>query len=149
MKTKQSIIIPANVSYLFDLTQDYDKRKHWDSLMGEIELLTPLPIRQGSQLRYTACNGLSMVVEYQNYNRPNIASIRMISDSRLFSQFGGGWRFKAMGDNVTEITFAYSFQVKFLPKLMNPIFAKIFAWENRKRFQRLKRYVKENYSPSE
>lgn len=41
MKTKQTIIIPANIEYVFDLTQDYAKRKHWDSLMGEIELLTP------------------------------------------------------------------------------------------------------------
>lgn len=145
MKTKQTIIIPANIEYVFDLTQDYAKRKHWDSLMGEIELLTPLPIQKGTQLRYTAKNGFAMTVEYQNYDRPKIASIRIISDSRLFLQFGGGWRFKAIDEHSTEVIFAYSFEVKFLPKMMNPIFAKIFAWENKKRFKKLKRFVVEHY----
>lgn len=145
MKTKQSIIIPANIEYVFDLTQDYEKRKYWDSLMGEIKLLTPLPIKKGTQLRYTANNGFGMTVEYQNYDRPKIASIRMVSNSYVFSQFGGGWRFEKIDDHCTKITFAYSFESKFLPKIINPLLSKIFTWENKKRFEKLKRYIATQY----
>lgn len=145
MKLKQTVIIPANINYVFDLTQDYDKRKEWDTPMGEIRLLTPLPIGKGSQLKYIANNGFGMVVEYQNYQRPKIASIRMISDSKIFAHFGGGWRFEPIDDTTTKITLAYSFDAKFLPKLLNPILGKIFARENRKRFNQLKAYAKKHY----
>lgn len=145
MKLKHSLIIEASNEYLFDLTQDYSKRKAWDSLIKDIKLLTPLPIGKGSQLEYTANNGLTMVVEYQNYQRPTIASIRMISDSRLFAHFGGGWQFKALDKHLTKVTFAYSFEIAVLPKLLNPIFAKIFLWENQKRFKALKKYAQTHY----
>lgn len=141
MKLKQTVIIHANAETLFDLTQDYDKRKLWDTLMGDIQLLGELPIQKGTQLKYTANNGFSMIVEYQNYKRPTIASIKMISTSLLFAEFAGGWRFEPLDDTHTKITLAYHIKARFLPRLTTPILVKLFAKENQKRFDTLKQFI--------
>ncbi len=138
--------IKANNLYLFDLTQDYEQRKQWDSLMKSAELLTPAPVGKGSQLRYTTYTGMSMLVQYCSYKRGKIASINMINDDWLLKKFAGGWRFNFIDEHTTEVIFAYSFEIKIFPKLMNTIFAYFFRWENKRRINKLKKFAERSYT---
>ncbi len=113
--------------------------------MKSAELLTPAPVGKGSKLRYTTYTGMSMLVQYCSYKRGKIASINMISDDWLLKKFAGGWRFNIVDDHTTEVIFAYSFESKFLPKLMNPLFSRFFRWENKRRIDKLKTFAEQNY----
>ncbi len=138
--------IGASDAFLFDLTEDYRLRPQWDTLFKRKQWLTPAPIGKGSRLRYTTYTGMSMLVEYRAYHPPKTVSIEMAGNNFWLSQFGGGWRFNRLGSHLTEVVFTYGFKAKRFPRLIEPLFARLFAWENRRRLKKLKTFAEQRYA---
>lgn len=68
---------------------------------------------KGVKAYCVAKNGLGMVTEYITYNRPKTTAIKMTEGPFMFSSFLGSWTFKKLKNNLTEVTFLYSFQLRF------------------------------------
>ncbi|RYY20478.1 MAG: SRPBCC family protein [Cytophagaceae bacterium] len=60
-----------------------------------------------------AKNGLGMETEYVSFHRPKVTAVKMTKGPFLFSSFLGSWNFKEVTQGVTEVTFLYSFGLRF------------------------------------
>ena len=60
-----------------------------------------------------ARNSLGMETEYVSFHRPRVTAIKMTKGPFLFSSFLGSWNFKELTTGITEVTFLYSFGLRF------------------------------------
>ncbi len=47
------------------------------------------------------------------FNRPKVTAIKMTKGPFMFRSFSGSWVFKETGPTSTEVTFSYSFALRF------------------------------------
>jgi len=76
----------------------------------------------GAKAWCVAHNGLGMETEYISFNRPKSTAIKMTKGPYIFKTFLGSWLFKNIGPGQTEVTFIYSFKLRFQ---LNMVFAKL------------------------
>lgn len=113
-KFSEKILINGTKEIVFDFTQDYDKRLNWDTFLKRAELIEGTKkANKGVKAYCVAKNGLGMETEYVSFNRPNVTAIKMTKGPLLFKTFFGSWTFKEMKQDSTEVTFLYSFELRF------------------------------------
>jgi len=54
-----------------------------------------------------------MTTEYIIFTRPKVKAIKMTKRPYLFKSFLGSWSFKDLQENKTEVSFLYSFSLRF------------------------------------
>ena len=120
IKFTESIEINCTQKVAFDLTQDYDQRLTWDTFLKKAELIEgAVKADKGVKAYCVAKNGLGMVTEYITFNRPKVTAIKMTEGPIIFKAFLGSWIFKEKSTNLTEVTFLYSYQLRFPFSLFN------------------------------
>jgi ribosome-associated toxin RatA of RatAB toxin-antitoxin module len=137
-----AILIRAPQADLFDLSQDYALRTAWDPFIREMRFLDGAT-QAGLGVRVTgrAYNGLSMTVRFVSFNRPDVVAMTMTEGPWFLDRFAGSWRFVPREDGQTEVIFRYVFETRFrwLPWLLDPLFARVFGRDLRGRLNGLKR----------
>lgn len=123
IKFTETIVIDEIPERVFDFTQDYGKRLLWDTFLKQADLIDgAVNADKGVKAYCVAKNGLGMVTEYITFNRPKVTAIKMTKGPYLFSSFLGSWVFKEVQENKTEVSFLYSFSLRFpfnlMPKLV-------------------------------
>src|SRR4030095_9896272 len=114
IKFSESIEIACAPEIVFDYTQDYKQRLHWDTFLKRAELIEGAGTAdKGVKAYCVAKNGLGMVTEYVSFNRPKATAIKMTKGPYLFKSFLGSWTFKDLGNTQTEVIFLYSFRLRF------------------------------------
>jgi ribosome-associated toxin RatA of RatAB toxin-antitoxin module len=114
IKFSESILIGDSPETVFDFTQDYSKRLQWDTFLIQADLLDGAPhADKGVQAYCVSKNRLGMTTEYITFQRPRGTAIKMTQGPYLFKEFLGSWRFRQVADNSTEVTFLYSFTLRF------------------------------------
>ncbi len=114
IKFTEKIEIKSSSEIAFDYTQDYNQRLNWDTFLKKADLIEGATTAdKGVKAYCVAKNGLGMVTEYVSFNRPKATAIKMTKGPFLFKSFLGSWTFKEIQPNLTEITFLYSFQLRF------------------------------------
>ncbi len=114
IKFTETVEISCTPEVAFDLTQDYDQRLSWDTFLKKAELIEgATKADKGVKAYCVAKNGLGMVTEYITFNRPKATAIKMTEGPFMFKSFLGSWTFKEIKTNSTEVTFLYSFQLRF------------------------------------
>jgi len=58
-------------------------------------------------------NGLGMETQYVSFIRPKVTAIKMTKGPYLFRDFAVSWTFKEETPGVTNVTFLYSFSLRF------------------------------------
>lgn len=113
-KFSEKININAAPELIFDYTQDYSNRLNWDTFLKRAELIAgATKADKGVKAYCVAKNGLGMETEYVSFNRPKVTAVKMTKGPFLFKTFLGSWTFKELTQNVTEVTFLYSFELRF------------------------------------
>jgi ribosome-associated toxin RatA of RatAB toxin-antitoxin module len=114
VKFAEKVLIGANQVEVFDFTQDYDNRLSWDTFLKKAELIDGA-IRADKNVRAycVSKNGLAMLTEYVSFNRPKSTAVKMIKGPYIFKSFLGSWTFKEISNRQTEVTFLYSFELRF------------------------------------
>jgi len=108
------MIINAEAETIFDLTQDYEKRLLWDTFLKKAELIGgATEAGKGVKAYCVAKNGIGMETEYITFNRPNVTAIKMTKGPFIFRSFSGSWVFRKTASASTEVTFSYSFSLRF------------------------------------
>lgn len=114
IKFLEKIIIESTQEMIFDYTQDYNNRLNWDTFLKKAELINGATNADNGVKAYcVAKNGLGMETEYISFNRPKVTAVKMTKGPFLFKTFLGSWTFKALKQGVTEVTFLYSFELRF------------------------------------
>ncbi|WP_316793030.1 SRPBCC family protein [Pedobacter frigoris] len=113
-KFTEKILIEETAEFVFDFTQDYTKRLSWDTFLRKAELLDGvLSAAKGVKANCIAKNGMGMITEYVTFNRPKVTAIKMVDGPYLFKSFLGSWTFTEVHENKTEVSFVYSFSLRF------------------------------------
>ncbi|MCU0437895.1 MAG: SRPBCC family protein [Raineya sp.] len=113
IKFTEKILISCKQETAFDFTQDYNNRLRWDTFLKKAELMDAQEAEKGVKAYCVAKNGLGMVTEYVSFNRPKVTAIKMTEGPFMFKSFLGSWNFKEVEKNTTEVTFLYSFTLRF------------------------------------
>ena len=137
-----SIEVDAPAGRIFDLSQDYGRRRDWDPFVRAIRAhnIGPDPV-VGGRVWVQARNGLEMTVEYVTVDRPRRLAVRMVSRSSLFERFAGSWAFEASTPDRTRVVFRYGFETRWrwLRPLLDRAIVRVFARDLRDRLAALKR----------
>lgn len=114
IKFSEKIIVNAKQEFLFDYTQDYNNRLTWDTFLQKAVLMAAATkAEKGVKAYCVSKNGLGMETEYVSFNRPRVTAVKMTRGPFLFKAFLGSWTFKALAADTTEVTFLYSFKLRF------------------------------------
>lgn len=139
IKFSEKILIGKDPQFLFDYTQDYSNRLLWDTFLKKADLVDGADKADvGVKAWCVAHNGLGMKTEYVTFNRPKTTAIRMTKGPFLFKSFLGSWVFKEISTRETEVTFLYSFKLRFPFSLVGPVIKNNLQRNVRKRLTDLK-----------
>ena len=109
MTFDDSILIDAEASALFGLTQDYKRRLEWDPFLRSATLLDGAG-SPGVGVRALCVdrNGTAMETEYVSFNPPRAVAIKMTRGPWFLESFAGSWRFEEVTRWRTRVEFCYS-----------------------------------------
>ena len=146
VRFSEKIIINSSREIIFDFTQDYSARLKWDTFLKKAELLdgaTEAGI--GVRADCVAKNGLGMITEYVSFNRPEGTAVKMTKGPYIFRTFAGSWKFERLGQDTTEVSFIYSFELRwpfilFLEKVKRKLQSEV-----KQRLLDLKSNIEANY----
>ena len=139
IKFTEIIEINCTPEVVFDLTQDYNQRLSWDTFLKKAHLIEgAVKADKGVKAYCVAKNGLGMVTEYITYNRPKATAIKMTQGPLIFKSFLGSWTFKEIKKGMTEVTFLYSFQLRFPFSFFNQMVKRNLESNVKKRLSDLK-----------
>lgn len=114
IKFSEKINIDSTQEIVFDYTQDYKIRLNWDTFLKKAELIDGAAnANKGVRAFCVAKNGIGMETEYVSFNRPKVTAVKMTKGPFLFKTFLGSWKFAELKQGVTEVTFLYSFELRF------------------------------------
>lgn len=142
IKFTETIIINDSAENVFDFTQDYSNRLKWDSFLKRADLMDgATSADKGVKAYCVAKNGMGMVTEYVTFNRPGVTAIKMTRGPYMFKSFLGSWTFKEVTGNKTEVTFLYSFSLRFPFNLLTMFIKNNLQTNVKKRLIDLKAYI--------
>lgn len=123
IKFSEKVIVNCEPAVVFDYTQDYNNRLKWDTFLKKADIINgDKKAGKGVKTYCVAKNGIGMETEYVTYNRPTVTAVKMTKGPFMFKSFLGSWTFKKLEDNMTEVVFLYSFQLRFpfnvVPKII-------------------------------
>lgn len=145
IKFTETVEISCTPEVAFDLTQDYDQRLSWDTFLKKAELIEgATKADKGVKAYCVAKNGLGMVTEYITFNRPKATAIKMTEGPFMFKSFLGSWTFKEIKTNSTEVTFLYSFQLRFPFSLFDKMVKRNLVFNVKQRLIDLKIKIEKN-----
>ena len=143
-KIVASIQIQATPDQVFDYTQDYGNRLTWDTFLRVARLEGAARAGLGVKAWCVSKHGLGMETQYVSYSRPKVTAVKMTKGPFLFKTFAGSWKFDAVENAGTKVTFTYSWSLRFPFNLISPILYRILLSNIRQRLIDLKNCVEGN-----
>lgn len=144
-KLSEKINIADRQEVIFDYTQDYNNRLNWDTFLKKAQLIGgALKAAKKVKAYCVAKNGLGMETEYISFNRPKVAAVKMTKGPFLFKTFSGSWSFREFKPGTTEVTFLYSFELRFPFNLFTSFIKRSLQRNVRKRLLDLKTCIETN-----
>jgi hypothetical protein len=141
-----SAIIPAPSRAVFDLLHDYGRRLEWDTLL-QAAYLTGGHTAAGKGVT-SVCVGrrslgsLAFETVYVTFERPTRAAVKLLNAPPWFESWAATIQHQDLSAQESRITYIFHFTVKprLLAPILDPLMARIFRWETRKRLRALQRY---------
>ena len=140
-KLTTSIQIDATPEHVFDYTQDYGKRLSWDTFLSIAQLEGADRAASGVKAWCVSKHGLGMETQYVSFNRPNVTAVKMTKGHFMFKTFAGSWKFDALENAGTQVTFTYSWSLRFPFNLIGPILYQVLLSNVRQRLADLKNCI--------
>jgi hypothetical protein len=143
---KVTAIIAAPSAAVFDLLHDYDRRLEWDTLLRAAYLDDGFAA--AAQGATSVCvgrwsvGGFALKTIYVTFDRPKVAAVKLVNRPPFFDTWAASIRHEEVAPGTSRITYTYTFSAKprWLRFALEPLMARIFAWEIRKRLRALAAY---------
>lgn len=140
--------MPADAETVFDAFHYHFWRARWDSLVQQTAVVGGAPCPYvGAQTHSTGAGllkGLDMCTQFVAFDRPHLAAATMVGQSFPFVRWAASMRHSSMQAHQSVLIYTYNFETgpAAIRWLMEPIVARIFDHQTRKRFARLQRFLK-------
>jgi len=141
-------ILPAPSAVAFDLLHDYGRRLEWDTLLratylegdGTVAAKGMIAVCVGRR----SLGGFALRTVYVSFERPHLAAVKMVNRPPCFATWAASIRHEDLAGRRSRITYTYTFTAR--PRwarfLLEPVMARVFAWETRRRLRALARYLR-------
>ncbi len=135
--------MPASCEAVFDLVHDYARRLEWDTLLraafiegGTVAGTGAVAVCSGRWL----VGGMTLRTVYVSFQRGTVAAVKMVNRPPLFARWAASIRHESLGDRRSRIVYTYYFRARpaWLAFLLEPILARVFRWETRRRLRALR-----------
>jgi hypothetical protein len=139
--------MPARAAVVFDAFHHHFWRSRWDSLVSATHVLGGHPCPFVGAVTENAgagaLRGLSMRTQFISYDRPHVAAATMLGHSFPFTRWAASMRHQPSGSDASLLVYTYNFEVGpvALRWLLAPIVERIFRWQTRRRFGRLRAFL--------
>jgi hypothetical protein len=142
-----TVDVRAAPEAVFDLIHDYGRRLEWDVFLRRACLLdgavvAGLGVKTLCVARW-GTGGMGMETVYVSFDRPLVAAVKMTRGPALVGEFAASIRQIPLPDGGTRVS--YKFQIASRPRwlrpLLDPILARVFRRETRRRLEALQRYL--------
>src|SRR5262245_21113251 len=135
--------MPASCEAVFDLVHDYARRLEWDTLLRAAFVEGGAAASKGA---VAVCSGrwlvggLTLRTVYVSFERGRVAAVKMLDRSPLFARWAASIRHEALGERSSRVLYTYSFRARpaWLAFLLEPLIARAFRWETRRRLRALR-----------
>ncbi|HAX48680.1 MAG TPA: SRPBCC family protein [Ignavibacteria bacterium] len=149
IRITEKIIVRCTPEFVFDYTQDYAGRLKWDTFLKKAELLDgAIEAGVGVRADCVAKNGFGMITEYVSFNRPDGTAVKMTKGPIMFRSFAGSWKFTELDAGLTEVSFIYSYELRWPFSMFHGMFKNKLRSEVRQRLVDLKRNIEANIDHS-
>ena len=139
--------MPAGSTDAFEAFFNHELRLEWDTLLkltyveggGTHPYVGAISASRGRGWKL----GLSMRTQFLVYDPPRMASAELIEPTGPFSQWAASMRFRDREDGRCDLVYTYSIRLRprWLGKLFDRLGGVLFAWETRRRFGAMARYL--------
>ncbi len=143
---KVTAIVPAPSAAVFDLLHDYDRRLEWDTLLRAAYLDDGFTAAAKGATSVCvgrwSVGGFALKTVYVTFDRPKVAAVKLVNRPPFFGTWAASIRHEDLAPDASRITYTYTFTAKprWLRFALEPLMARIFAWEIRKRLRALAAY---------
>jgi Polyketide cyclase / dehydrase and lipid transport len=139
-----SEVIPASSVEVFDLLHDYARRLEWDTLLSAAYLDDGHAC--AAKGATSVCVGrrslgaLALKTRYVSFDRGKVAAVELVNSPPFFGKWAASIRHVDLGAHASRVTYTWSFRSKprLLRWLFEPVMARVFRWETRKRLRALR-----------
>ena len=146
IRITEKIIINSSREVVFDFTQDYANRLKWDTFLKKAVLMDgATEAGVGVRADCVAKNGLGMITEYVSFNRPEGTAVKMTKGPFIFSSFAGSWKFAQIEPEQTEVSFIYSFELRWPFRIFRNIVNRKLQSEVKQRLLDLKSNIERDF----
>lgn len=146
---KVTAIIPASSEAVFDLLHDYSRRLEWDTLLRAAYLDDGFTTAgRGATsvcVGRRSLGGFALKTVYVTFERPAVAAVKLLNRPPFFDTWAASIRHADLAPGESRITYTYTFTARprWLRFALEPLMARVFAWETRRRLRALAAYVRE------
>ena len=143
---EESVVIDAEPSSLFRLSQNYARRPEWDPFLKSATLVGDAPeVGVGVSAPCVSRGGWAMETKYVSFNPPRTAAVTMTDGPWFLDGFAGSWRFEGVAPGRTRVHFRDGLRARprWLSWLLTPLLSRAFAWDTRARLRALKEAVEQ------
>src|SRR5262245_11980335 len=135
--------MPASCEAVFDLVHDYARRLEWDTLLRAAFVEGGGAARTGA---VAVCSGrwrvggVTLRTVYVSFQRGAVAAVRMVNRPPFFRRWAASIRHEPLGATRSRVVYTYHFRARpaWLAFLLEPVLARIFRWETRRRLRALR-----------
>jgi hypothetical protein len=145
---KLTFVMPVNSAAAFEAFFNHRVRLKWDTLLGATYVegggthpyVGAISANQGRGWKL----GLSMRTRFIAYDPPRHAAAELIDPAGPFGLWAASLRFRDRQDGGCELVYTYSIRLrpKWLGLVLDPIAGVLFAWETRRRFKAMSRFLR-------
>ncbi len=146
--------MPAPAAAAFEAFHNHSTRISWDTLLsvayveggGSHPYVGAITVNQGKGWKRL----LGMQTRFVSYDPPRAAAAVMVAPTGLLHSWGASMRHRDLSDGTSQLI--YTFNIKMRPRclgsLFDPLMARIFEWETRRRFRAMAAYLQRPSPPS-
>ena len=142
--------MPAPAAVVFDAFHYHHWRHRWDSLVSATAVEGGAPCPYVGAVTQNEGGGwmrnLSMRTQFVAYDRPRLAAASMLGQSFPFTRWAASMRQKDPDNGQSVLLYTYTFDVgpRWMAWVVRPVVERIFEYQTRKRFARLRTYLAGN-----
>jgi len=139
--------MPAPREVVFDAFHYHRWRARWDSLVDATHVIGGAPCPYVGAITENSgggmLRGLAMRTRFISFDRPRVAAAAMQGRSFPFVRWAASMRHRSQMPGRSLMIYTYSFEAgpTGLRWLVEPITKRIFDWQTRKRFARMRAFL--------
>jgi hypothetical protein len=142
-----AFVMPAPSAEAFEAFFNHEVRLRWDTLLevtyveggGSHPYAGAISINRGKGWK----TGMTMRTRFLVYDPPRQASAELVEPTGMFERWAASMRFRDRADGTCDLAYTYALQLR--PRWAAALFgwlgSALFAWETRRRFGAMARYL--------